>query len=309
MSKKPEKRGLGRGLSALMADIEAEPVSPHVSESKSAISGGGISLPIEKISANPDQPRQDFHQDDLNDLAASVAEKGIIQPIIVRPDPKQAEMYQIVAGERRWRAAQIAQLHDIPVIVREMDDTEMLEVAIIENVQRANLNPVEEALGFKQLMESFGHTQEKLAKALGKSRSHIANVLRLLSLPEDVLRLLRAGELSSGHARALVTADNPSKLAAIVVSKGLSVRQTERLAKQDDADRVRAKVKRTISSGPKDADTIVLEDDLAANLNMKVSIDHKDGSSTGAITISYKTLEQLDALCQLLSARPLGGSK
>jgi len=309
MSRKSEKRGLGRGLSALMADIEAEPVSPHVSELKSTSIGGGISLPIEKISANPDQPRQDFHQDDLNDLAASIAEKGIIQPIIVRTDPKQAEMYQIVAGERRWRAAQIAQLHDIPVIVREMDDTEMLEVAIIENVQRADLNPVEEALGFKQLMESFGHTQEKLAKAFGKSRSHIANVLRLLNLPEDVLGLLRAGDLSSGHARALVTADNPSKLAAIVVSKGLSVRQTERLAKQNDADQSGAKVKRRLSNGSKDADTIVLEDDLAANLNMKVLIDHNDGSSAGAITISYKTLEQLDALCQLLSARPLDGSK
>ncbi|MEH6359637.1 MAG: ParB/RepB/Spo0J family partition protein [Amylibacter sp.] len=309
MSRKTEKRGLGRGLSALMADIEAEPVSPNVSELKSTSLGGGISLPIEKISANPDQPRQDFHQDDLNDLAASVAEKGIIQPIIVRTDPKQAEMYQIVAGERRWRAAQIAQLHDIPVIVREMDDTEMLEVAIIENVQRSDLNPVEEALGFKQLMESFGHTQEKLAKALGKSRSHIANVLRLLNLPADVLGLLRAGDLSSGHARALVTADNPSKLAAIVVSKGLSVRQTERLAKQNDADQSRTKIKRTFSNRSKDADTIVLEDDLAANLNMKVLIDHKDGSSAGAITISYKTLEQLDSLCQLLSARPLDGSK
>jgi len=309
MNKKSEKRGLGRGLSALMADIDAEPISPHGSDSKPALLGGGISLPIEKVSANPDQPRQDFHQDDLNDLAASIAEKGIIQPIIVRSDPKQSGMYQIVAGERRWRAAQIAQLHNVPVIVREMDDTEMLEIAIIENVQRADLNPVEEALGFKQLMESFGHTQEKLAKALGKSRSHIANILRLLHLPEDVLGLLRAGDLSSGHARALVTADNPSKLAAIVVSKGLSVRQTERLAKQSDADQVRAKVKRTAFSGSKDADTIVLEDDLAANLNMKVSIDHQDGSSAGAITISYSTLEQLDALCQLLSARPLGGSK
>jgi len=309
MSRKSEKRGLGRGLSALMADMDAEPVAPRASESSSALSGGGISLPIEKISANPDQPRQDFHQDDLNDLAASIAEKGIIQPIIVRSDPKHANMYQIIAGERRWRAAQIAQLHDIPVIVREMDDTEMLEVAIIENVQRADLNPVEEALGFKQLMDSFGHTQEKLAKTLGKSRSHIANTLRLLHLPEDVLGLLRRGDLSSGHARALVTAGNPSKLAAIIVSKGLSVRQTERLAKQSDTDQARAKAKRSASSSSKDADTVVLEDDLAANLNMKVSIDHKDGSSAGAITISYKTLEQLDALCQLLSARSLGGSK
>jgi len=308
MSKKLERRGLGRGLSALMADIDADAVSTggqaapvHVQQSES-------NLPIEKIIANPGQPRQDFHKDDLDDLSASIAEKGIIQPIIVRQDPKQAGMYQIVAGERRWRAAQLAQLHEIPVIIREMDDTEMLEVAIIENVQRSDLNPVEEALGFKQLMESFGHTQEKLAKVMGKSRSHIANILRLLNLPDDVLRYLRKGELSSGHARALVTAEDPSTLAAVVVKKGLSVRQTEKLAKKGSLPTRLARIKRK-ASGEKDADTVVLENDLAANLDMRVSIDHTEGSNSGDITISYKTLEQLDALCQLLSSRPLGGSK
>jgi ParB family chromosome partitioning protein len=301
MSKKPEKRGLGRGLSALMADIDTDTVSIDVSKSEA-------SLPIEKIIANPGQPRQDFDKNDLDDLAASIAEKGIIQPIIVRPDPEQAGMYQIVAGERRWRAAQVAQLHDMPVIIREMDDTEMLEVAIIENVQRSDLNPVEEALGFKQLMEIYGHTQEKLAKVMGKSRSHIANILRLLNLPDDVLRYLRKGELSSGHARALVTAEDPSMLAAVVVKKGLSVRQTERLAKQGNMPKKATGAKRNINH-EKDADTVVLENDLAANLDMKVSIDHSEGSNSGDITISYKTLEQLDALCQLLSSRPLGGSK
>ncbi len=301
MSKKPEKRGLGRGLSALMADIETDTISTEVSSSE-------VSLPIEKIIANPGQPRQDFDKDELDDLAASIAEKGIIQPIIVRPDPKQAGMYQIVAGERRWRAAQVAQLHTIPVIIREMDDTEMLEVAIIENVQRSDLNPVEEALGFKQLMESFGHTQEKLAKVMGKSRSHIANILRLLNLPDDVLRYLRKGEISSGHARALVTAEDPSMLAAVVVKKGLSVRQTEKLAKQGSTPSRPTNTRRK-AGGQKDADTLVLEDDLAANLDMKVSIDHSEGSNSGDITISYKSLEQLDALCQLLSSRPLGGSK
>jgi len=307
MSKKSEKRGLGRGLSSLMADIDASPVGPEQKAPlEQADFKGDRLIPIEKISTNPDQPRQDFYKDDLDELAASISEKGIIQPIIVRPDPTQSGMFQIVAGERRWRAAQLAQLHEVPVIVREMDDTEMLEIAIIENVQRSDLNPVEEALGFKQLMESFGHTQEKLAQALGKSRSHIANILRLLHLPDDVLGLVRTGKLSSGHARALVAAENPSKLAAMVVTKGLSVRQTESLVKRGNLDAKPARPKREASGSAKDADTIVLENDLSANLDMKVSIDHKDTLGSGSITISYKTLTQLDALCQLLSSKPLG---
>lgn len=310
MTSKPEKRGLGRGLSALMADIDATPVAPQ-NEYSSKTGGNRLdsNLPIEKIVANPEQPRQDFNKEDLEDLAASIAEKGIIQPIIVRPDPKRSGLYQIVAGERRWRASQLAQLHEIPVIIREMDDTEMLEIAIIENVQRSDLNPVEEALGFKQLMDSYGHTQEKLAKALGKSRSHIANILRLLNLPDDVQKLLRLGDLSFGHARALVSAENPSKLAVIVVAKGLSVRETERLAKQSQSvDGVVAKTRQK-PANVKDADTIVLEDDLSANLGMKVLIDHNNSSSAGAVTISYSSLEQLDGLCKLLSARPLGATK
>ncbi len=307
MTRKPEKRGLGRGLSALMADIDASPVSSDQKDQDDrAVSRGDRLIPIEKISTNPDQPRQDFHKGDLDELAASISEKGIIQPVIVRPDPAQNNMFQIVAGERRWRAAQLAQLHEIPVIVREMDDSEMLEVAIIENVQRTDLNPVEEALGFKQLMDSFDHTQEKLAKVLGKSRSHIANILRLLHLPDDVLGLLRAGKLSSGHARALVAAENPSKLATMVVSKGLSVRQTESLVKRNDHDTKPERPKRDTPGAAKDADTVVLEDDLSANLDMKVSIDHKASTGSGSITISYKTLTQLDALCQLLSTKPLG---
>jgi ParB family chromosome partitioning protein len=311
MNKKSDKRGLGRGLSALMADIDAVPVASSGQQAPIVgISGGVMSIPIEMIAANANQPRKDFHEDDLDELAASITEKGIIQPIIVRSEPNRAGFYQIVAGERRWRAAQLAQLHEVPVIVREMDDTEMLEVAVIENVQRSDLNPAEEAYAFKQLLESFNHTQEQLAKVLGKSRSHIANTLRLLHLPDDVLDLLRSGDLSSGHARALVTAENPSKLAAIVVSKGLSVRETERLAKSiGPTDASVSRVKRATFFAAKDADTVVLENDLAANLDMNVSIDHTDGGSSGAITISYKTLEQLDALCQLLSSRPLGGSK
>ncbi len=308
MSKAPEKRGLGRGLSALLADIEPEVVSATDQSEVNTVQKSDIVVPIEKVRPNPDQPRQDFDQKKLDELASSIVEKGVIQPIIVRTDPKDENLYQIIAGERRWRASQIALVHDIPIIIREMDDTEVLEVAIIENVQRSDLNPVEEALGFRQLMDSYGHTQEQLAKALGKSRSHIANILRLLSLPDDVLAMLRAGQLSSGHARAMVTADNPSKIAAMVVAKGLSVRETERLAKLGNIE-ASEKVKRPASRSEKDADTVVLEDDLAANLNMKVSIDHKDGTGGGGITISYKSLDQLDALCQLLSSRPLGGSK
>ena len=306
MSRKPEKRGLGRGLSALMADIEPDLTSENEKISTNTAVKSDIMVPIEKVRPNPDQPRQDFSQKELEELASSISEKGVIQPIIVRIDPKDKNLYQIIAGERRWRASQIALVHDIPIIIREMDDTEVLEVAIIENVQRSDLNPVEEALGFRQLMDSYGHTQEKLAKALGKSRSHIANILRLLSLPDDVLAMLRAGQLSSGHARAMVTAENPSKLAALVVAKGLSVRETERLARANDND---AKSKSFAPRKEKDADTVVLENDLAANLNMKVSIDHEDGTGGGGITISYKSLDQLDELCQLLSSRSLGESK
>ncbi|PCH98951.1 MAG: chromosome partitioning protein ParB [Rhodobacteraceae bacterium] len=308
MSKKPEKRGLGRGLSALMADIDADPVMMRSNVADTSARGLDA-LPIEKVNANRKQPRTDFNSDDLDDLAASISEKGILQPIIVRKDPNNADEYQIIAGERRWRAAQIAKLHEVPVIIREMDDREVLEVAIIENVQRTDLNPVEEALGFKQLMDAFGHTQEKLATALGKSRSHIANILRLLQLPEAVLNLLRAGELSSGHARALITADDPFKLAAIVVAKGLSVRDTERLVKKESLSDVSVKLTAKRRPVEKDADTISLENDLTANLELKVTIDHVEETGAGSVTLSYKTLEQLDALCQLLSSTPLGGSK
>lgn len=215
MSDKKSKRGLGRGLSALMSDVAEVPET-----SEGAVKAADKTVPIERIEPNPDQPRRDFDEDALRDLAASISEKGIIQPLIVRPSPRAENGFEIVAGERRWRAAQLAKLHQVPVIIREFDDTEVLEVAIIENVQRADLNPVEEAAGYSQLMERFGHTQEKLAQALGKSRSHIANLVRLLSLPDDVQRLLRDGKLSSGHARALITADNPSELAQQVVKKG-----------------------------------------------------------------------------------------
>jgi len=286
------KRGLGRGLSALMADV-ALPESTGAATAPQ----GELHVPIENIHANPSQPRRRFDGDDLQELANSIAEKGVLQPLIVRLSSNKSNSYEIVAGERRWRAAQMAKLHELPVLVRAYTDNEVLEIAIIENVQRADLNPVEEATGYRQLMDRFGHTQEKMATALSKSRSHIANLLRLLQLPDDVLNLLRHEKLTSGHARALITSENPSELARIVVAKGLSVRETERLAKSPKTKVVRgAKPAHT-----KDADTIALEKDLSANLRMKVSIDHKNDDGAGRVVIRYKNMDQLDDLCRILS--------
>ena len=287
--KKIERRGLGRGLSALMADVA--PMDEGRGRRPDLL------VPIELIEPNPDQPRRDFASDALENLAASIREKGVIQPLIVRDNPRKSGSYEIVAGERRWRAAQIAQLHDVPVVVREVTDAELLELAIIENIQRADLNPVEEAMGYRQLMDRFGHTQEKLAEALSKSRSHIANLLRLLTLPDAVLGWLREGKLSAGHARALITTENPTELAREVIARGLSVRETERLAQAPKAAKGASAQRRPAE---KDADTRVLEQDLSANLGMRVVIDHK-GLDGGQLVIAYKTLEQLDELCQLLS--------
>jgi ParB family transcriptional regulator, chromosome partitioning protein len=288
--KKAKPRGLGRGLSALMSDVTVDPMV--------SARGADLNVPIERVVANPNQPRRDFDQADLDDLTASIRRNGILQPLIVRKTDNA--QYEIVAGERRWRAAQLAQLHEIPVLVRDYDDTEVLEVAIIENIQRADLNAVEEAAGFRQLMDGFGHTQEKLAEALGKSRSHIANLLRLLTLPDEVQSMVRQAELSAGHARTLIPYDDPLALAKIVVRDGLSVRATEALVKRkmqgDDKPAKHAKAK-----VEKDADTKAIEGDLSAGLGMKVSIAHVAGTETGKLTISYKTLDELDSLCGLLS--------
>ena len=294
MANTPKRqRGLGRGLSALMADIDqtvgdSGPINPERRNE--------LLVPIEAIHPNPDQPRRHFDADDLNDLAGSIRSKGIIQPLVVRAHPVKAGEYQIVAGERRWRASQLAQLHELPIVVREFSDLDVLEIAIIENIQRADLNPIEEAIGYRQLMDKFGHTQEQMAEALGKSRPHIANVLRLLALPEDVQALVISGSLSSGHARALITAPNASELARLVVARGLSVRQTEKLVKEP-----KAPSKERLPKIAKDADTRALEGDLSAALRMAVSIAHSPGQEGGAITIRYKNLEQLDELCRHLA--------
>ncbi len=292
MARKTDRRGLGRGLSALIAETE-----PDVVSAGNPTGGGQESLAIEKLKANPDQPRRHFAEAEIESLSSSILQSGIIQPLIVRPDPAEADRYQIVAGERRWRAAQRAQLHQVPVVIREFSDEEMLEVAIVENIQRVDLNPIEEALGYRQLMDRFGHTQEAVATALGKSRSHIANLLRLLTLPEAVISLIKNGKISAGHARALITSADPVALAQQVITKGLSVRQTEALAKTV----VGKPVQKQRLKSEKDADTRAIEADLSAALKMRVEIDHAAGQEGGQLKITYRNLDGLDRLLQALS--------
>lgn len=284
---KRNKRGLKRGLSALMAEVDtAEQDNQH-----------RLTLPIEQITANPDQPRRQFDPEALAELSESLKTRGVLQPLIVRPHPTDKGLYQIVAGERRWRAAQMAQLHDLPVIIREFSDTEVLEVGLIENIQRADLNSIEEAQSFRQLMNRFGHTQERLAEALNKSRSHIANSMRLLNLPDSVQDFVKSGQLSAGHARALITAPNPAQLARKIVDAGLSVRETEALVKKQSQPQESKKPK--TQKEEKDADTRALESDLSATLKMGVEIKHV-GVDGGYLTVKYRDLDQLDKLCQLL---------
>jgi ParB family chromosome partitioning protein len=291
MDKKNDRRGLGRGLSALMADVNLD-ASRNAQQPDRA---PDATLPIESIFPNPNQPRRFFDPEALEELAESIRQKGVIQPLIVRPSSDGR--YEIVAGERRWRAAQAASLHRLPVIIRDFSDSEMLEIAIIENIQRADLNAIDEAQAYRQLMDRFGHTQEKIAEGLSRSRSHIANLLRLLTLPEQVQTFVRNGTLSAGHARALIGHPDAAVLAAQIVQKGLSVRAVEELVrKAPEKPQTAAKP----STSSKDADTKALEADLSASLKMDVAISH-DAKGNGAVTIKYDSLEELDALCRALS--------
>lgn len=300
---KPKKRGLGRGLNALFEDEEG--VYPQVSEDGHTPGRKRDVVGIELLTPGMSQPRRSFDEASLTELAESIKAHGLLQPILVRRSKQGGDMYEIIAGERRWRASQKAQLHEVPVIILDLSDIETLEIALIENLQREDLNAVDEARGYQRLLEEFGHTQEQLAKALGKSRPHIANMVRLLSLPDDVLDLLRDGKISAGHARALITADDPKALAREVISKGLNVRQTESLA-AGDIDRgtssaVPSPYSDKKASIPKDSDTLALEKDLSDTLGMKVSIDTRDGVS-GAVRIEFKSLDQLDDIIARLSA-------
>ena len=299
------RRGLGRGLSALLGESEAELASAEARDADRAVaSAAARETPIELLRRNPDQPRRQFTESDINELADSIREVGILQPILVRPAPGSAGDYQIVAGERRWRAAQMAGLKTVPILVRELDDLAVLEIGIIENVQRADLNPVEEALGYRALIERFGRTQEAVAQTVGKSRSHVANALRLLSLPDEVQGLLLSGTLSAGHARAIVSASDPVGLARQIVDGGLSVRATEALVRKAGTGSASRPSRPGKAGGVKDADTRALEADLSDILGLDVEILDRDGA--GEIRISYATLEQLDDLCRRLTRTAAG---
>ncbi|MEM7057402.1 MAG: ParB/RepB/Spo0J family partition protein [Pseudomonadota bacterium] len=295
MAKKSDRKALGRGLSALLGDQSvAEAVAPPAAPARDA----APEIAIDLIHANPEQPRKSFNDKDLKELAASIREHGVIQPVVIRPNPTAKGTYQIVAGERRWRAAQLAGIHVLPAIIRDLDDREVLELGIVENIQRVDLDPVEEAQGYAQLIESFGYTQEALSNVIGKSRSHLANMMRLLALPEHVLTMMRTGKLSPGHARALITAPDPVGLAEQAVLKGLSVRQVEALARQAPEAK---KVTKGAPATEKDADTKLLEGDLSAAIGMRVTIEHQLPHGGGELRIRYKTLDDLDRLCQKLT--------
>ncbi len=298
---------LGRGLSALLGDyagarsaIEAGPVGTGDEMTPDAPSTEDLSpseIAIDRIVPNPKQPRRTFVEAELEELAESIRTKGVIQPILVRPDPAQPEMFEIIAGERRWRAARRAGLSMIPAVVREMDDREMLEIAIIENVQRSDLNAVEEAEAYKALIDRFGRTQESVAQQVGKSREHVSNTLRLLSLPEDVREHVREGRMTAGHGRALLKTSDPSGFAATVIARQLSVRDTEALSKADKSGGGRSEIR---SGEEKDVDTKALELDLQRALGLDVDIRHVNGKG-GEVRIKYAQLEQLDEICRLLS--------
>ncbi|MDB5506918.1 MAG: ParB [Devosia sp.] len=285
MNDKPSR--LGRGLAALIGDMAP-------TDSARGPEAGVRRVPLAQITANRQNPRRDFAPEALAELANSIREKGIMQPLLVRPAHDDPQKYEIIAGERRWRAAQQAGLHEVPVIVRDVGDKEALELAIIENVQRADLNPVEESQGYDQLMQQFGYTQQDLAQVIGKSRSHVANTLRLMKLPTEVLEMLARGELSAGHARTLITAEDPVAMAWQIVSAGLSVRQAESLNPSVGVPR-----RRRPAGVGKDTDTLAVEKRLSDALGLTVTLHHQEGSG-GKMEIRYRTLEQLDDVCQRL---------
>ena len=286
--------GLGRGLSALLGE-QPRPADGDTSR------GGVREIEIARIRPNPNQPRSQFDEESLGELAESIAERGVLQPILLRPE---GDGFQIIAGERRWRAAQKARLHVIPAVVREIDESTTAELALIENIQREDLNALEEAEGYRQLIQAHGHTQDNVGKIVHKSRSHIANLLRLLDLPDLVKKSLLQGDISMGHARAVATAEDPEGLTKEIVAKGLSVRQAEQLAKKvkpgAGIDIARASAR---NAKPVDADLVALERQLGDILGLSVKVAHK--GQGGAITLHYSSLEQLDMICQRLSGEPI----
>ena len=291
------KKGLGRGLSALLGEVPRPVAEPEASGRRDSVR----EIEVGRIRPNPSQPRQQFDEDALAELAESIRERGVLQPILVRPVD---DGYELIAGERRWRAAQRAQLHSIPALVREHDDSGSAELALIENIQREDLNAIEEAEGYQALIARFGHTQDNVAKLVGKSRSHVANLLRLLDLPEPVRLMLLRGDISMGHARAVATAPDPELLAKEIADKGLSVRQAEVLAKRvrpgAGRDMARAVAR---NQRPVDADLVSLERQLSDMLGLKVQVKHS--GKGGTVSLSYSSLDQLDMICQRLSGEPI----
>lgn len=290
MTDNKRKAGLGRGLSALLDDIATPP---------SATAPGVLRLPVADITANPSQPRRHFDDEAMAELVASVRAHGILQPILVRP---HGGRHQIIAGERRWRAAQAAGLHEMPVVVRELDEREVAEIGLIENVQRADLNAIEEARGYQRLIADFGHTQAALADIVGKSRSHLTNLLRLLDLPAGVQALVEAGKLSMGHARALVGAPDAETLAERAVAQGLSVRALEQLVAGGRAPARSGKSAAAPGTAANDPNSEALEEQLAESLGMPVALSIAPGASSGSLTIRFADLDQLDLLCARLGA-------
>jgi ParB family transcriptional regulator, chromosome partitioning protein len=290
-----QKKRLGRGLAALIGDdvIETAVAVNAPDPAQVTLATGLRHIPVELLVANPNNPRRVFNEDEIESLARSLRDKGLLQPIVVRP---KGEHYEIVAGERRWRAAQRASIHTVPVLIRELDDRETLEIAIIENVQRTDLNALEEARAYKMLMDSYDYTQQQLADSIGKSRSHIANTMRLMQLPPSVLGHIESGTLSAGHARAIVATDNPQDLAEQIIKLGLSVRQAEDLTREQAS-----RAKKAGTPKDKDADTRALEHSVSSALGLSVSIQHKGGA--GSVTVSYKSLEQLELIAHRLSTK------
>ncbi len=288
MAEEPTRSRLGRGLAALIGEVGEAAIPADRAR-------GQRRVPTEFLRPNPRNPRRTFNEAELEDLANSVREKGIIQPILVRTLPGLDDVFEIIAGERRWRAAQRASLHDVPVLIIEAGDKEALEIAIIENVQRADLNALEEAMGYEQLIAEYGYSQNDLARIIGKSRSHIANTLRLTRLPESVKTLLASGELSAGHARALLSVKDPEALARRIIERGMTVRDVERIAQEDDKA---ATPSDTPRRREKDPDTRALEKAIEDVLGLSVTISH--GARGGELRIKYRTLEQLDAVCRRL---------
>ncbi|MBB4614615.1 ParB/RepB/Spo0J family partition protein [Novosphingobium taihuense] len=302
--KAPARRtGLGRGLGALMGEVRREEPIARISvsgEEGAASRDGGLALlMVASIEPHPDQPRRHFDEDALEELAQSIAARGVIQPVVVRPIA--GGRYQLVAGERRWRAAQKAQVHEIPAIVRKLDDRDVAALALIENLQREDLNPVEEARAYQRLADSEGLTQNDIAKFVDKSRSHVANMMRLLGLPDDVLDMVVRSELSMGHARALINAPDPVSLAREVIAKDLSVRDTEKLARKATRPEGQRRQARAGKDSVGAADLAAIEQHLEDFLGLKVSIQPDSDPTTGAVTIRYKNLDQLDLICGRLT--------